>query len=702
MTRQFVSRARLIENLRLLQDSNLRELQVSMSTRNLPGNWKDIVDSRKPVLFCLGEGGIVHPVRLGNMLDIRSYPNRLECRISCQEFVSGVEPDFQSWFAERYQYLPILDAIPLPDEMLSFSESVSGEYWHHVAKSLSQLESYNNTVFWRIIGIEDDETPQLVLDLENEVAVGGSYRKELQIIDSDTGDIIKQVDAERSREIKIEMPSFAIPRCYEIASYPIRHSSLMEKIEIPPCTVLPPEKTGIRDVMVDKNDQIRQQAVRQLWCHIDEDTSTNLETKIELLARYVLPSFPDDTDLVENLAEAYLESDCPEEAYNRLRDLNPNRLSGNGAMILFRAATAVGADYPYEDIIPLIDLQTENQMNVFVQAVEELGENQAMRLLECLANIEVLLLAQAVELMSEGYFTEPPNILKVIGFLELSSDDPENRVFRYLVNQCERYPHLETNPQLVKLYIDYGEKSDESPKEAFVRQAIKYCVQDGNTEMVERFVKLAKKRLDPRVFEYVIDDTYGHLCDGGPFLRELAAGYVCDIVDSLLNVCDLAGSSKWLRRLIATFGKEDPSVGGRISRLQDRWNNAFNDTEIHRLYQARDENAICTRLKGVLSEKVLVVVGGLKPDYAGELEENLGLKELKWYECERNRNLDIKSVREKLRNPHCCGLLKIISHMGHDVEAALEPIPENLPVAKAQLGKRAILNALTERFLPSA
>ena len=104
------------------------------------------------------------------------------------------------------------------------SESVSGEYWHDVAKSLSQLESYNNTVFWRIIGIEDDETPQLVLDLENEVAVGGSYRKELQIIDSDTGDIIKQVDAERSREIKIEMPSFAIPRCYEIASYPIRHS----------------------------------------------------------------------------------------------------------------------------------------------------------------------------------------------------------------------------------------------------------------------------------------------------------------------------------------------------------------------------------------------------------------------------------------------------------------------------------------------
>jgi hypothetical protein len=78
ITRQFVSRARLVENLRLFQDSNLRELLVSMTSRSLPGNWKDIADSERPVLFCLVEDDVVHPVRLGNMLDVKSYPNRLE------------------------------------------------------------------------------------------------------------------------------------------------------------------------------------------------------------------------------------------------------------------------------------------------------------------------------------------------------------------------------------------------------------------------------------------------------------------------------------------------------------------------------------------------------------------------------------------------------------------------------------------------
>ncbi len=699
VTRQFVNRARLIENLRLLQDSNLRELQVSMSTRNLPGNWKDIVDSRKPVLFCLGEGGIVHPVRLGNMLDIGSYPNRLECRISCQEFVNSAEPGFQSWFAERYQYLPILDAISLPGEMLSFSENVSGEYWHHVAKSLSQLESYNNTVFWRIIGIEDDETPQLVLDLENEVAVGGSYRKELQIIDSDTGDIIKQVDAERSREIKIEMPSLAIPRCYEIASYPIRHSSLMEKIEIPPCTVLPPEKTGTRDVMVDKNDQIRQKAVRQLWRHIDKDTSTALETKIELLYHYVLPSFPGDVDLVEDLAEAYLRSGRPEEAYNQLRNLDRNCLSSNGAMILFEAATAVRAEYPYEDIIPLIDLQTESRINVFVQAVEQLGENQAMRLLECLANIEVLHLAQVIELMSEDYFTRPENILKFAYYLDLGSDDSQNRAFRYLADQCERDPNLKMNPQLVEMYINLGEDSAEPPSEAFIRQAIKCCVRDNNAEMARRYVELAKKRFTLGTFEYIIDDTYGDLCSSDPGLRELAARHVLDMVDSLLNTCDLADSSKWVSRLITTFGKEDPLFGGRIGKLEDRLDNALTDTEFYRDFQAYDEDAISIRLKGVLSEKTLIVVGGLEPKFAGELKESLGLRELKWYECERNQRFDAKPVNEAAKHKLCCGLLLITSHMGHDVEAALEPPRTDLPVVKSRLGKRAILDALAKRFL---
>lgn len=699
ITRQFVSRARLVENLRLFQDSNLRELLVSMTSRSLPGNWKDIADSERPVLFCLVEDDVVHPVRLGNMLDVKSYPNRLECRISCQEFVSNAEPDFQSWFNESYRYPPILGAISLPDEILSFSENVSGEYWHHVARSLCQLESCSNTVFWRVIEIEGDETPQLILDLENEFAAKGSHRKQLQIIDSDTGDIIKQVDAERSHEITVEMPSLAMSRCYEIASYPIRHSSLMEKIEIPPCTMLPSEQIDTSDLIVDTNDRISQKAVRKLWEHIDKYTNTDLETRIELLSYYVLPSFPKDVDLVEDLATAYFKYGRPEEAYNQLRCQDLNRLSNNGAMMLFEAATAVRADYSYENLIPLIDLQTQSQMTDFVKAVEQLGESQAMQVLECLANTDVLLFVQIIGFMSEGYFTEPANILRFVGYLELGYDDPRDPVFRYLVDQCERHPHLVTNPQFLKLYIDYGEKSDEPPNEAFIRQAIKHCIQNKNTEMVTRFVELAKKKLTFETFEYIIEDTYMDLCSGDTVLRALAAQHVLDIVGSQLNMCNLDGSAKWLNRLIAAFGEANPLVQGRMSRLQDRLNDAITDTELYRDYRALEENAICTKLKGVLSGKILVVAGGLEPDYAGELKESLGLRELKWYRCEKNQRFDAKPVREALRHQHCCGLLYITSHMGHDVEAALEPACKDLPVAKSQLGKKAILNALAKRFL---
>ncbi len=699
ITRQFVSRARLVENLRLFQDSNLRELLVSMTSRSLPGNWKDIVDSKRPVLFCLIEDDVVHPVRLGNMLDVKSYPNRLECRISCQEFVSNAEPGFQSWFDGNYHYPPILDAISLPDEMLSFSENVSGEYWHHVSRSLCQLESCSNTVFWRVIGIEGDETSQLILDLENKFAAKGSHRKQLQIIDSDTGDIIKQVDAERSHEVTIEMPSLAMSRCYEIASYPIRHSSLMEKIEIPPCIMLPSEQIETRDSKVDKNDWILQKAVRKLWEHIDRQPGITPETRVEFLSHYVVPSFPKDVDLVEDLAKSYLEIGRPEEAYNQLRCQDLNHLSNNGAMMLFEAATAVRADYSYENLIPLIDLQTHSQMIDFVKAVEQLGESQAMQVLECLANTDVLLFVQVIGFMSEGYFTEPANILRFVGYLELCLNDPPNPIFRYLVNQCERHPHLVTNPQFLKLYIDYGEKSNEPPNEDFIKRAVKRCVQDNNTEMAVRFVELAKKRFAFEAFEHVMEDTYRDLCSGDTSLRILAAQHVLDIVDTLINTCLLEDAAMWLNRLIATFGEADPLVERRMSRLQDRLNDAIKGTEFYEDYQAYQKNGIYTKVKGILSDKILVVVGGWKPKYAGKLKEGLGLKELMWYECERNQRFDAKPVREALRHQHCCGLLYITSHMGHDVEKALESACRDLPVAKSSLGERAILDALAKTFL---
>jgi hypothetical protein len=701
IVRQFLNRARLVENLQILQDASFRELSVSISTRYLISDYKSIVDAELPVLICLADEDVLLPVRLGRMLETKLHPNRLECLITCQAFVTKSNVDLKSLLSWKPRQSPVLNIVSLPDGSVDISDSVSKEYWHQVAESLSRLESCTNSVLWRIIGVEHNNTPRLILDLENNATSQDSHQKLIHIVDCETGDIIKQIDAMGSREARIEMPVSAAARRYEIMAYPMQHYSLSEIVEIPP-SLSPPLET-IEIDQDDPNNTTLRNSVRHLWRYIDNLNTADLQARAELLSKYVLPAFPTSTDLAEDLADAYLCTNHPEKAFEVLRKFEPTVLSSEGIMILFQASAAIKANFPYTEILPLLDLKTDAQVQAFVKSAQLLGEKQVMNLLEHLYETDVERLARIVQHVSEDCFTHPTSVLRFTEFLHLCADDGEYSAFKYLEKQCEKNPILMANEKWVDYYVRLGRDSSVSPSLRCLREIIHNSVHNHQVDSTSHLLEFAKDRLSQEAFYYLMEETYGALCSAGDALRAFAAHRALDIIDSLLGTGDLYGASEWYERVVTTFGKKDALLEGRIGQTEERLNSALASTEFGKDYRVHVDDAIYARLKQAMSGKTLIAVGGLRPNYANELKTNLGLRELKWFACELNQRFNPKPVNEALKQPGCCGLLLVTRFMGHSDEESLASASGRVTVAKAHgIGKRAVLLALDEAFGQSA
>ncbi|HOB31116.1 MAG TPA: AAA domain-containing protein [Bacillota bacterium] len=123
--------------------------------------------------------------------------------------------------------------------------------------------------------------------------------------------------------------------------------------------------------------------------------------------------------MIEELASLYLEEGKPKEAYKLLGDLDVVTLSSDGVMTLFEAAADINANYPYEEALDHLDLQSPEHVERFAKALESLEENNTVSILKCLADISIENLSPIVRSISQDYFRYTQNILEFTSFIEL-------------------------------------------------------------------------------------------------------------------------------------------------------------------------------------------------------------------------------------------------------------------------------------------
>ncbi len=706
------TRAQVIENLRMLQQSSSFEMMLSFSTRQLgQTDWSQL-DDVATVLFCCRGTRQYHPVRFGELMAVKQFPGRVQLQVHCSDFVAAQDP--LSLPFENADSLP-LSVLDLPESGLSRLNELPSDSWMAAIDALSSNEAYSHTVFFRKTEVKIDGSGAYT-DIETynpHLGSGSVSDFVLHLVDEEANEVVKQLPLVAGyARAKLILPASVVQRTYAIRSYPFCQYSLQLTLEVPPVPAPAPSaalvRSGFANTAVPSLDgedhkpatQVRMSAlVRDIWRFVSKANKVPAEIRAELLADHLLVAVPNDPVLVEDLAAVYMELERYGGAYELLKDYRPEQLSPRSAKNLFTAVAHLRCNYPLDDLIAHLPLQSLDDVKEFSTTVRLLDQRRAIGLIwdviyeHCVLGGD--LACQLLASLSD-FFVDPHAVSKMAELLNMFHSADE--VCSYLAQRMDEIPELAGDTRLLSAFADLvGDAGDSTGFFAIASRLGLYRIRSCDVANLKPILDSARTKLDSdarlALYEYLIDVTPPASCVGLTSLRVDVLKQMAVLYRELGRLSEAANALTRARELCRSSGLAGADIDDGLDELQE----VMAGMEIMKEYMNRDIRNRVNRLRPATDGASLVVLGHFgKPNVAVELERDLGIKNMAWHQSSRHVDMDMAAIKESIRmaGDSLLGVVIIYNHIGHSVQETVKPFCRNRGVGLV-LGRASRLGLLS-------
>lgn len=715
------TRAQVIENLRMLQQSSPIEMMLSFSTRQLGQmDWSQL-DDVATVLFCCRGTRQYHPVRFGELMAVKQFPGRVQLQVHCSDFVAAQGPLSLPFGNADSLPLSVLD---LPESGLSRLSELPSDFWRTAIDALSSNEAYSHTVFFRKTEVKIDGSGAYT-DIETynpHLGSGSVSDFVLHLVDQDANEVVKQLPlAAGYARAKLILPASAVQRTYVIRSYPFCQYSLQLTLEAPPAPSAALVRSGFANTAVPSLDsedhepatQVRTSAlVRDIWRFVSKANKVPAEIRAELLADHLLVAAPNDPVLVEDLGAVYIELERYGGAYELLKDYRPEQLSPRSAKNLFTAVAHLRCSYPLDDLIAHLPLQSLDDVKEFSTTVRLLDQRRAIGLIwdaiyeHCVLGGD--LACQLLASLSD-FFVDPHAVSKMAELLNMFHSADE--VCSYLAQRMDETPELAGDTGLLSALADLvGDAGGSTGFFAIASRLGLYRIGSCDAPNLKPILDSARTRLDPdarlALYEYLIDVTPPAGCEGLTSLRVDVLKQMAVLYRESGRLSEAADALTRARELCRSSGLAGADIDDELGELQE----VMAGMEIMKEYTDRDIRNRINRLRPATEGTSLAVLGHSRmPDVAVQLERDLGIKDMAWHPSSRHADMDIAAIKESVRmaGENFLGVVIIHDYIGHSVQETLKPICRSWGVGFAlgrasRLGLVGAIEKLAKNRMPES
>lgn len=603
-----------------------------------------------------GDGGVIvfadspykrfAPVRFCVLEEVEDEPHKMTVHGHLGPFVEagGIELLTERWAERTGDDRPGLKFLFTDDNPgLHSPNSPTGHdaAWRGVVDALGSNPYFAKMTAARAVGIRDHTG--LARDLGEPVDVGEELTIDVELRTPanaiDEAEPTLDVDPRGSAELVDPKPVPATGPS-SIRVRPLTAGALMLRISLKPeplhscrlpINLVAVQPTSVRPTPPAAQTSAERSAdvdVRALINHLQRDAQLRPEAWVRLHEDVLLRARPEDPDLLGDYAQHCFDAadfDKTHIALARLKERTPEQNT-----LLLLASLRSGREADLESLLSTSDFSGDHAFGGFLEALDATTPATIHRVLKLLLSDLVAdekLMTAATKVWSRVSSVEVAcQVAEKIAYL-----DPELGA-RLLL---DKWPDPTMAPDhAIDLLLDWGVQQRRLGPyaEARVERAADQVDWDTVLVLVERVRALPGGHLQPRALATA--GRYLLTAGGEPANRGLEV--LCDAIGTaaLLGEIDLARSN--LGVLKAASAREGTAAEtAALTEISAMVDAAVLDSEALQRWEAMQQETAYDALRPRYEGKVVHAVGGLEPDWCGEVAGGLGLAKLKWHETEK-------------------------------------------------------------------
>lgn len=713
----------LQENLQILGGERGSIIEVSYNRSWVAPTYfgDDSIAPGTPVYFVFTERpySLFVPVRCGEVVAIKQEEVILRLRILLKAWI-GIE----GWSLDDFTRLvkeinpaavpgskfvsPKTDGVKL----FPFYDERENEGWTNAIDNVLEMsrtsedDPYRESVFFRTAGLhtggelveparhtplEIGSTPELRLRFHNPHLSAAADRLRLSIL---TGESLAPVpdhafplQGDLSVAVSVEGPDPELT--FEIIPTPARHTLLTQRLHTAGSErrsepAPPAPGHGVRAAellrlyeMIRRNTEFRSPG----------DELDYLDAMERLL--------PGEERIVEDRALVLRAQGQDEEAFQRLRSLNPETLRDESRFLLFRLHLERHSATSPAHLLSNLDLAAEGR---FPRLLDELGTLDPRLLARVVPSIaEVLGRDQLRELIQRiGRRIEAPDALSKLTELIYPGTDDARWAYDFLAERHRtlRLADPAVEGMLLELAQASGATEDAPELLALARRQIINLIQRGDLDRAAGQLRRATRALEPRDRERLTRGIADSLVAAGQ--RDHARDILIEFAYAACDAGNLTGATQaaeWARALWNGNGEPPSTLRDAIDHVERAWQ----DCETLIEWRASEHDRRRTTLRAALLNRRVLIVGGKRRLDWEEHLGNLSGAAIDWAESFRGEEDDLAAYAERIRNGAYRIVIYNVTKAGHGAGERISPACKaaGVPLVHAlSAGRRGMEEAL--------